>query len=437
MDKFKESIEQIEIPDNIDDVIISAMNRGRKHKKLNSGVRKGIFAAALITVCIMGAGAINPALANDIPALKSVFQYFNNKTIKQSSVDKYIEFSSMVDKSITNNGITISANEVALDDNLLVVGFVAEGNNLKDDLGIMSGFKFGGKDMPLSIDMKYTRINENKVAGIIAADVSGFEIPEESNILWNIVWTNEVKGPWDFKFKVSKSNTQKYSQTITPNVEVNLPESRFRAEKVIMSPFGNKILFSGDYYKPNEAKKIPFHEFMIFDDKGNALYSSFTGSSANTKSYNFKYEFLKKTEDLKSLTIVPIKNDIYENTNKHVLTDKFLKIDSMEKSNILRVSSKGEISINKIESTGKGTKIYFTPNGYVKSVHLGYLFLEDEQGNRITSEEGKRVTLVDAQKNEFVLEFPALDKNKKYKIGTVKLPEFQIDEKYKMVIQIK
>jgi hypothetical protein len=52
------------------------------------------------------------------------------------------------------------------------------------------------------MSMKYLKVQEDSVAGMVFGNVDQ-DIHDQVNIEWNVVWLDNVKGPWDFRFNVS------------------------------------------------------------------------------------------------------------------------------------------------------------------------------------------------------------------------------------------
>jgi len=125
------------------------------------------------------------------------------------------------------------------------------------------------------------------------------------------MYTDEVmntQGRWHIAVNVDKSNVAVESTTVMPNLKVATGRDgaythHVTVKKVSISPFGSQIVLSerGDNILDN---------FAIRDDQGNylpvipaPLHSSHIFKMDNS------FEFIPKSRDMKSITLVPIMTD--------------------------------------------------------------------------------------------------------------------------------
>lgn len=157
------------------------------------------------------------------------------------SLDKFEQFSTSVNKSVEKNGIKITIDEIAIDNNILAITSIIEGDNLKENHGYMGSIKLNGKSLS-TFGNKVKKV-DNKLMLVTNANISSLELSDKVDVDINIVWIDDVKGPWDFKFKVNKTDKPTNSNTINIDKSLNIPNSILRLEKLVISPLGNTITY--------------------------------------------------------------------------------------------------------------------------------------------------------------------------------------------------
>ena len=205
--------EKIKIPATVDLAIKNGIEKGRKEKKLKriKKTYKKVATAAAVIIVIATVGIINPNVVKAIPGVQSIFNLVNYNNIGEN-LDIFEQFSTSVNKTINKNGIKITIDEIAIDNNTLAITSIIEGNNLKENHGYMGSIKLNGKSLNTygSKDKKV----DNKLMMVTTANISDLELSNNVEVDLNIVWVDDVKGPWDFKFKVNKTDKPTNSKVI-------------------------------------------------------------------------------------------------------------------------------------------------------------------------------------------------------------------------------
>lgn len=122
--RSKAEEEKIMLSASLNNKIITTINN-LPERRGNKRIWKkyGLISAVLAFVFIIGIGFASPALAQDIPIISNVFEYLNSKNIVG---DEYVKYSENVNQSKTDNGITLSIEDVVYDGVNLSIGYVVK-----------------------------------------------------------------------------------------------------------------------------------------------------------------------------------------------------------------------------------------------------------------------------------------------------------------------
>ncbi|MTK12593.1 MAG: DUF4179 domain-containing protein, partial [Clostridiaceae bacterium] len=431
-------------------------------------------------------GIVNPDVAKAIPGIKSIFKLINYNGMGES-FNKFEQFSTSVNKTVEKDGIKITIDEIVIDNNTLAITSIIEGKKLKENGGDMGNIKLNGKSLT-AYASKDKKIDDNKLIRVTYANISDMELPNDIDVDLNIIWIGDVKGPWDFKFKVSKRDKSTNSRAINLNKSIKIPNSTLNLEKLVISPLGNTITYTGVYDKLNENMQNGIFDFVVMDDKGRKLESDFGGGSSNKENYEGKIKILNDLSDVKALTIVPVlKNWGYKTkeinglsysilqttTNSidfgipqevitksrpvtekekslgyafdnviHVFNiDKDREFSTIEKlvNQVIKVGESSTVRIKDIEVTGKETKVTFKleGNGVYPYKNINQTVIIDKDYNDIERAEGGDIAVLENVEERIVsIKLPPIDKSKKYKIALPIVDEPQIEDKYKINIDL-
>lgn len=417
--------------------------------------------------------------------MKSIFKLINYNGMGES-FNKFEQFSTSVNKTVKKNGIKITIDEIVIDNNTLAITSTIEGKKLKENRGDACHIKLNGKSLS-AYGSEDKKIDDNKLMRITYANISDMELPNDIDVDLNIVWIGDVKGPWDFKFKVSKTDKSTNSKVINLNKSIKIPDSTLNLEKLVISPLGNTIIYTGVYDKLNENMKNGICGFVVMDDKVRKLETKFEGSSSGKENYNGKIEILNDLSNVKALTIVPVFknwdktkeinglrysilqttiNSIDFGIPQEVITksrpvtakekslgyafdnvihvfniDKAREFSTIEKlvNQVIKVGENSTVRIKDIEATGKETKVTFKleGNGVYPFRNINQTVIIDKDYNDIErAEDGAVAVLENVEERIVSIKLPPIDKSKKYKIALPIVDEPQIEDKYKINIDL-
>jgi len=477
---------EIKIPKGIDMAIKRGINKGKKEKKLklSQKIYKAVAVAAILAVTV-SAGIIRPDIVKAIPGFQSIYKLIGYGNTGES-FQKFEQFSTSINKSVEKNGIKITINEITIDDNTLAITSTEEGKNLRENIGYMGNITLNGK-LVRSRDSKDKKIDDNTLTTVTYANVSDLALSDAVDVDLNIIWFGDVKGPWNFKFKVSKSDKPTNSRVVTLDKTIDIPNSTLEVDNIVISPLGNTLNYSGIYNKTNDSERNGIFSFIVMDDKGRILQTEAGNSGSNKMNYEGKIEILNDLSRVNSLTVVPvfkqwgiqtieINNFPYPILQTTINSDNFnvpqenitksRPVTEKEKSNgyaldkvvhVYNIDKAREFSsidglvnqvikvgnntvlIKDVEASENETKVTFKieGNGAYDYRNIGQAVIIDENYNDFErAEDGHSAALENVDEGIVSIELPPIDKTKKYKIAIPIIDEPQIEERYKINITL-
>jgi len=280
-------------------------------KRMPKWVRH-IAAAAIIGITMVTSVSIAfPTLALQIPFMKNIASYFDNKNTVFENFDSYATEIGQVHSS---NGLSMMIENAVYDGTSLTISFALETDTdlgdspfIEGDFMDFKGAVGGGGSSRLE------KIGDNKYIGL--ANVTPHfdkEAPDELEITWkpkaflNADKDTKVEGDWAFNFKVSKlaGELQLVNETVT-NYDVT---ARFTA-------LGKNDMSTVIHYEyeviPEVLEKWPevtvqFDELR--DNLGNTYVVNGNGASSRDSGISYKSSATVQTIDpaATSITFVPV-----------------------------------------------------------------------------------------------------------------------------------
>lgn len=486
MDDLNNIKEMIKIPEGIDLAVKKGFERGkkekkrRKHKKIYK--RIGAIAATLALVVIVGIN--NPEIVQAIPGVGSIFKLIDYDRMGRN-LSAYEKFATSINKSVENNGIKVTIDEIAIDDNSLVITSTIEGEGIEEDKGNMGGIELNG-EMVKSYGAKDKKISDNKLVSIVTANISDLTLDSSIDVYFNMIWIGDVMGPWEFKFNVSKMNNVSNSKVINLDKSIKISNSTLTLDKMTISPLGNTINYSGKYDSKNASQRNGIYNFIVMDENKKIIAISNGGTWSSTERYEGKIEIFDDLSDVNSLTVVPIFkvwgtkpqeiNDssytILQTTNnksedhqeiisksrpvtkdekrKGYSLDEVISVYNIDKNRefvpigslinqTIKVSDNNSVTIKNIEVTDEYTKLTFKleGNGAYNYRNINESIILDEDYKDTRRAEDGDIAVMENQAEKIVsIKLPAVDKSKKYKIAIPMITEPEIDDRYKINIDL-
>lgn len=446
----------IEKDDKEDERVDLKMNDLRK-KKLRKNLLKQVKGknsiknfrykvAAVAAIVILSIGLAMPAVAKSVSVLKSMIQTLSNKDDDNGVYERY---SKIINKSVTDKGITFTINEVLCDEKTLMISYTikSEGdikkivrstkevyeNSRVDNAAFfisnyltIDGIKpFGGG--PLSGNDKF--LDEHTYVNSEAIYFYNEKLPDVFNVNLDIKNIFKIEGNWNFKFSVPKKEVLKDSKIFKPNTTVKFPDATVNIEKVAFTPINTYVDIVGKYtkeeYKDRIKRKeafnmkreegvIVYNQWAIFDDNGYEIEPAHVASGDSPpKDFYSEYVLSSVKKVPKYLTITPYRELPWKGGQRK-------KVDKDINGEYPIELSQGEIGkliIRDIKIEKDKTIVKVTIEGKLPFYQAMFLHIVDENGEWISRKNNKVITSIDESTvNGYICEFEPLDRNKKYKI---------------------
>ena len=295
----------------------------KKRRAPRTAVCIGIAAALVV-----GAAAATPTV---IQMAQGVIDYFHTGRASEYTAlqTEYEQFNAAVGASKTVDGVTLTINNIAVDDSYMSIFFTMKSDTPLNQIGTDSEpeswraswtapvfwAKVNGKELDTSgmVDNEAYFVDDYTLKGVHRLTLKE-TLPEQFDLLLYTSGTSRLnEGDIQFELSVDKSAVAVETRTVEPKQDFTVDISwktdegeplhqhyEPRVERVSISPFGSTITLS-------ERGTAPFDSFVLRDDKGNYLpvleTSGTVGSSFERLSNSF--EFMGADLDTKSITLIP------------------------------------------------------------------------------------------------------------------------------------
>lgn len=412
-------------------------------------LRFGSMAAVVLLAAAIALETTSPVWARNIPLVNSVLQMFSDKFGYRGD---YAAYSQLVDKSVTDHGITVTINEALADDTKIILGYTLKGDRKieADDLSLADLFEAtkvngsplngGGATGEFTDDFTYVGRCEFKY------DASLFFNKLKVDINVKELWG--VEGNWDFAFTVSKDELINNSKVFNTKVKVDLPDQVITIDKVVLSPIDTTIFYSGVYKDQATVNMIPHYTWIAFDDQGVELVpkgASQHGIGPFTGSMQFE-----KTKGIPPcLTVIPCLQILPEEVNLRLKpgNQKTRVAQTIEIPSESRVldgkfplelpqGKMGKLIIREIANEKGETIIRYTAAGKAPYHQGKALYIKDAAGESVAAK-NYDIRRDAAHPQEFTKVFPLLDLSKGYSACTSRFEEEELLENCQFTIELK
>ena len=348
-DKFN-----IDIPETLDIEIDKGINRGYKEKQSKKASKRklitGIAAAGIVIFITFGIA--NPTFAAKLPIVGNIFKAIE-KTLRYPA--DYSKYSTSINKTVTDNGVSITLSDILCDGEGLYVTYTVESQepfkhtswgyapltmNHISTRGSLANVSFSDEELDdagiAGLQGKF--IDEKTFIGLQRYRLKSLneEIPDSFNFQIKItsIGTRDLtvnenddfrKGEWVFNVPV------KVDKSLSKTFDINYKgENGYSIDSVLVTPFTIVVNSSN----PDENSKS---NIKAFDEANNEMpietgvyIKDSNGNFDNNKvSTSFHYD----TSNLKNIRIVLYKSDsddvgkiVVENTTE-ILLEKIINLE--------------------------------------------------------------------------------------------------------------
>lgn len=405
--KEKIRIELINISPEVEKTISYALNNLPKSR---NRIKPVIAVAAVLFACLISLSIIAPTYADNLPFIKSVFEYFNKSGDyfnKQLSI-----YAIPVNQNVTEKDYTLTINEIAADDNFIVISYTVKGTKpFSKDFStyphLFGNLTQNGKLITNGTG-RSEMIDAYSFMGYSAYFVGRNNMPQKYDLCYKVDQIDTTHGEWNFQITGSKQSTIKDSKVVFPNVKSSLPYAELKVSKVSLSPFANTLMLNISY------NKQPYHYgFFVLDDLGKAMYVIEEGQGSSAEQNIF---FVKGKNELKKITLIPYTY----NPDYDLKPIKWLSNSTRVLPIVFNPGNNTKIMVKKIETDKFGTKVNYTIEGQYPYGYAVKIVLFDDKGKEIFPLNDTE-QLINPETNEFVAVFDRLDEKREYKVATPQL----------------
>lgn len=298
-----------------------SINNGKSHKKRN------IAAAALVlalTIGIVGTNSeafairVNNIIGIDIGSFLGI----------QKNIDEY---KTVVNKSITNNGITVKLNEVVLNGNELIVSYNVTSDKKLGEAESWDGFNaiyVNGKKLNTGAGGSAKNIDDYTTQSVMNYDLGTTDLSGDLDI--KIACSSiglmgskfEKKGAWSFEFKTNGNQLKIDTKELALNKKITLENgTQIALTRYTSNALGQKIYASVSNFKIKPAYNVVLKGT---DNLGNKV--EFYTSHSSKDSALFKIENINGNlnENAKTLVLTPYAAKYPEKSGK--MSDEYKEV---------------------------------------------------------------------------------------------------------------
>ncbi|WP_373844661.1 DUF4179 domain-containing protein [Clostridium sp.] len=433
-----------------DELELSDIEKKRFKNNLNCLIKKKKYrfikvtkiAMLIFAAFILTAGMIfktNPTFAREIPVLGSIIK--NIESYKNNQFDTY---TSILNKSVEKNSIKATLKEVVIDNNKLIIAaeFKSGTKLSKESFPTMlpdvyiNGKKIntsGGKDKEIIDGNNYTTVD--------SLNISTIDIPE--NVDMEISYENfyigkkEIKGPWKFKFKLSKKGITNKTRDIKVDRIIKWKDTDMNIEKIVATPISTNIYFDFNvegYSDPMDCNPL---YFIIKDDRGNYVRDKHSGSlmpNKNTVNYANEehssfWEFSGMGKNIKKLYVTPYYKKGTPKYTKAVKIENNMPI-------VLKQNSENKLLINSVQRENGKVYVNYKVEGNCFDIQLAKLYLYDCSNRRLNALYEGNSRIITNNQDTITSVFKDVDEGDIY-VGTDDMGDITLLEQDKFVVEMK
>lgn len=283
-----ENSKQDKVDEKFHEFYIKTLNNLPNKKKRNKFIG---LAASIVLVAIISTYTL--AFADSIPVIKDIKSYFY-------APETYEKYSKGVNSVLTYKDYSITAHDIAFDNNFLIYSYTVSKNNDK-------AFENGEAErlnLSIAIDKQYipensgyygssfNRIKENdhEVSYISYDIVKPSNLPDKIGITLNFTYEGKTKKSQ--KLEIDKTNLATQNVEVKLNKEIKIQEGSIYLDSISFTPFG-AVFFSQNRGGWDFENSDPYY-YSLFDETGRQLWLPTT-----SKSFDYKN---KATEIIKDFT---------------------------------------------------------------------------------------------------------------------------------------
>ncbi|MCA1057737.1 DUF4179 domain-containing protein [Rossellomorea aquimaris] len=316
INKFKEDVENVEIPlDELDAVIKKEIIGHSRNNRSRKKVLFAIATAILFFILLLGSSYVSPTMANvlsKIPFISSVLP--STDVGLQAANEKGLVKS--IGQTVNQEGIMITITDVYYDHSRLEIGYSIPFE--EEGLETLKKYKIlGVAKANIEVDSQdvgysgHSTLRNDYIIGTITID--NHDLPkfkDKVNITLDITEVLNKKGHWEFHLSAKKAEED---IIIHPDQDVREGDYVFSINTIELTPGSTKMEYSFSIPSSEEEFNEQALDFSLITDTGKTVATIkkdmiFIENSDDRRQYNSQILF-EPIEDVESLTVTPIIKD--------------------------------------------------------------------------------------------------------------------------------
>lgn len=425
--------------------VLDELEAGSRHAAQRPARSRKLLAAVcsvMAAVAVLGALSAFPASADQLRKIPVVGKIFEGNIFSFAGDSGIVSgqqsgISTGLNEEASDKGVTIKLQDVIYDGARLSISY--EMNSEKPDHLLFLGdvdVKINGiPSRGAALGTKPHRINERRSVGIMKLDleeseragrfdleltigeVTGFEEGEDPV-------PKRIRGEWSFKLTVANSAAESAYQMLADGYAAKSKGRQFQLTGYLATPATTKLdfRFAGD---------TEWLSFQLKDDRGMLIETLDTRFTTGKDGVTYgTVRFAPLAGGTKTIKVTPYTLSVGKKEREKVtakLTDAFP---------IVLSQGEGEAIVKNVEFLHDKTLIYYEVKGKAPYMQYASLWLETEDGQMLISDNGKRTRIGDTS-YDYVLEYPALDPQQPYVLGTMPQTDIKLLDELSVTLDVE
>lgn len=314
MGEILEMLTDIDIDENeFELALVDKEEKERIKKNLRKQIKRKSFislkrasiAAAVTLICLATFVAVKPAMAQNIPIISELFRLNLININKQ-----YADYAKVIGTTKSAQGIDVTFESAAADDNMLFLNFVVKNSNnviiddYSDGISIPTFMEVNGKAVSTSAGASFEFIDNNTVRVLKRIDWAKNKLPDRMNIKISISKLFGKQGDWGVSFLLDKSVQAKNTIQEKIDTKLQLEGIEGKISNVRVSPLTVTVTGEGNFI---HTKNINNLGFIVFDSNGESLlWEGDVGAVKKSgKKFGWSSTYISN-ENMSSLRFMPI-----------------------------------------------------------------------------------------------------------------------------------
>jgi hypothetical protein len=345
------ALDKITVSSRLEDTIKAAIEEGYRQKSqlraTNKWKKQVAAAAAAVIIGTTAFGIAFSTQAKEIPVIGNIFAYLSES--KMGNYAEYKDFSKSLEMVQENKGIKLTLNDAIYDGTTVMLTYtMVSEEDLGDEIIVDDWLNIKGYKGGMTGSSGVYQVGDKTYIGFIRISID--EVREELNVKYNIdrLYSRlnnskgdfNIKGNWDFKFNIKKTDTDilmANKGAIKDGVKVNV-------DKITFTPMSTIIHYSQQI--PKEVLEGYFGAYTVLaevkDDLGNVYSGEGNGGSGKRTLMNFTATYEKVDKNATKLIITPkvgfevLGEDGHRTIGPHILeSDEKEVLDYLKKKGIM------------------------------------------------------------------------------------------------------